>query len=69
MKILIEVNDEKVDFALEVLKSISFVKKAKKVAANEIANSAILQSIEDYENGKVKPTPVILSELKDLMHA
>ncbi len=69
MKILIEASDNKADFAMDVLKSISFVKKAKRVVANEITNTAILQSIEDYEKGKVNPAPVNLNELKDITHA
>lgn len=69
MKILVEVNDSKADYAVEFFKNISFIKKASPVAKNEITNAAILQSIEAYEKKKVKPTPVNLAELKALIHA
>ena len=35
MKILLEVNDNKAEFALEFLKSISFVKKAKTLTSQK----------------------------------
>lgn len=69
MKILVEVSNSKADFAIEVLKSISFVKNVKQVAVNEITNPVILQSIENYEKGKVKPTPLNLAELKAMINA
>jgi hypothetical protein len=50
-------------------RNISLVKKVKVVAANEITNPAILQSIEAYEKGKLKPTPLNLSELKAMINA
>ena len=45
MKILVEVKDNKADYAVEFFKNISFVKKAKIIAKNEITTPAILQSI------------------------
>jgi hypothetical protein len=69
MKILVEVNDSKADYAVEFLKNISFIKKAKPIAKNEITNPAILQSIEAYEKKKTKPTPVNLKELKAMLYA
>ena len=69
MKILVEVNDNKADYAVEFFKNISFIKKASPVAKNEITNVAILQSIEAYEKKKVKPTPVNLAQLKALINA
>ena len=52
MKIIVEVNDNKADYAVEFLKNISFIKKTKRIAKNEITNPAILQSIESYEKKK-----------------
>lgn len=69
MKILVEVKDNKADYAVEIFKNISFVKKAKIIAKNEITTPAILQSIEDYEKRKLKPTPVNLAELKKMINA
>ena len=69
MKILVEVNDNKADYAVEFLKNISFIKNAKRIAKNEITNPAILLSIETYEKKKVKPTPVNLAQLKAMIHA
>ncbi|MEP6711515.1 MAG: hypothetical protein ABJA37_03815 [Ferruginibacter sp.] len=69
MKILLEVNDNKAEFVMELLKSISFVKKAKAVSKNEITNSAILQSIEAYEKGTIKPTALSLAKLKNMLNA
>ena len=36
----------------------------KAIENNEITNPDILNSIENYENGKVKPTPLNLDDLK-----
>ena len=69
MKIIVEVNDNKADYAVEFLKNISFIKKTKRIAKNEITNPAILQSIESYEKKKTKPTPVNLKELKAMIYA
>jgi hypothetical protein len=59
----IDIADDKRTFAEEFFKTISFVKKVRAIASNEITNPAILQSIEDYETGKAKPTPLNLVEL------
>lgn len=69
MKILVEVNDSKADYAVEFLKNISFIKKTRRIGKNEITNAAILQSIESYEKKKIKPTPVNLKELKAMIYA
>ena len=68
MKVVLDINDSKADFAMEFFKNVSFVKKVKAVAKNEITNGAILQSIEAYEKGKTKPTPVNLKELKAMIN-
>jgi hypothetical protein len=65
----IDIADDKRTFAEEFFKTISFVKKVTAIASNEITNPAILQSIEDYEKGKAKPTPLNLSELKAMLNA
>ena len=65
----IEIDEDKAGFAEEFFKSISFVKKVRHIASNEITNPKILQSIESYEKNKVKPTPLNLSELKEMIHA
>jgi hypothetical protein len=44
-------------FAKELFKTISFIKNVKAIQPNEITNPVILQSISDYETGKIKPTP------------
>ena len=69
MKYIIEVSENKVAFAEEFFKSISFVKKVKALAPNDITNIAILKEIEDYENKKVVPTPLNLAELKAMINA
>ena len=65
----IEIPDSKIAFVEEFFKTISFVKKVKIVAQNEITNPAIIQSIEAYEKGKIRPTPLNLSELKAMIDA
>jgi hypothetical protein len=65
----IEVADNETSFAEKFFKNISFVKKVKTVAANEITNPVILESIEAYEKGMVKPTPLNLAELKAMVNA
>lgn len=58
MKFILEIDiaDDKRAFAEEFFKTISFVKKVRAVASNEITNPAILQSIEEYENRGIKTT-------------
>jgi hypothetical protein len=65
----IDIEDNKSTFAEEFFKTISFVKNVRIIANNEITNPAILQSIEDYEKGKAKPTPLNLAELKEMINA
>jgi hypothetical protein len=69
MKILVEVADNKVNFAMEFFKNITFIKNTRSIDKNEITNPAILKSIEDYENKKVSPTPLSLKELKKFINA
>lgn len=68
MKYVLEVPDNKSDFAEEFFKTISFVKNIKQIASNEITNPSILQSIDDYETGKLRPTPLSLKELKVMLN-
>lgn len=69
MKILLDVNDNKAAFAMEFFKNVPFINTAKAITPNEITNPAILQSINSYEKGNVKPAPISLKEIKDLIHA
>ena len=64
MKILVEVADNRVDFAMEFFKEITFIKNPRPIDKNEIKKEAILKSIEDYENKKASPTPLKLKKLK-----
>ncbi len=64
----IDIADNKTNFVEEFFKTISFVKKVRAIASNEITNPAILQSIGDFEKGKVKPTPLNLAELKAMIN-
>ncbi len=65
----IEIAENKVNFVEEFLKTISFVKKIKVISNNEITKPEILTSIDSYGNGKVKPTPLNLAELKEMINA
>ncbi len=69
MKYILEIPENKIAFAEEFFKSISFVKNVKAIAPNEITNTAILKDIEDYESKKVVPTPLNLAELKAMINA
>lgn len=71
MKYIIDVDipDNKRSFVEDFFKTISFIKKVIAIAPNEITNLDILRSIEDYENGKAKPTPINLEELKMMIYA
>lgn len=69
MKYILEINENKTVFAEEFFKIISFVKNVKAIFPNEITNPAILQSIEEFEKGKVKPSPLSLSKLKKMLNA
>jgi hypothetical protein len=69
MKILVEVADNKVNFAMEFFKNITFIKNTTSIDKNEITNPVILKSIEDYENNKTTPTPLSLKELKAFINA
>ena len=65
----IDIADSKSAFAEEFFKTISFVKKVRIISNNEITNSTLLKSIEDYEKGKLKPRPLSLTELKKMINA
>lgn len=69
MKYVVEVTEKDVDFAEEFFKKVSFIKKAKALKPNEITNPEILKSIEEYEKGRVSPTPLSLKKLKALLNA
>ena len=69
MKYILEIPENKTAFAEEFFKSVSFIKNIKIIEPNEITNSSLLKSIEDYENKNVKPTPLNLSELKAMINA
>ncbi len=69
MKYILDIDDNKSTFAEEFFKSISFIKNIKAIDNNEITNPDILNSIENYENGKVKPTPLSLDDLKKMIDA
>jgi len=70
MKLILELEipENKMAFAEEFFKSISFVKKIRPIAPDEITDSAILNSIDSYEKGSLKPTPLSLTELKKMIH-
>lgn len=68
-EIYFDIPENKIAFAEEFFKSISFVKKVKAIAYNEITNAAILIGIEDYESKKATPTPLCLKELKAMINA
>jgi len=68
-KLEIEIADAEISFVERFFKNISFVKSVKTIANNEITNPAILQSIENYEKGKVTPAPLNLAELKAMTDA
>jgi|688.fasta_scaffold1622943_1 hypothetical protein len=65
----IDIAEEKKSFAEEFFKTISFVKNVRLYEENEITNPVILKSIEDYEKGKTKSTPLNLEELKKMIDA
>jgi hypothetical protein len=69
MKYILEIPENKIAFAEEFFKSISFIKKVKSIAPNEITNTAILKGIEGYETKKIIPTPLNLAELKAMVNA
>ncbi len=56
--------ENKLSLALELLKSISFIKNVKAVSENEIANERLLNRIEAYERGEAKTVSFTIEELK-----
>jgi hypothetical protein len=71
MKLILDIDlsNNKKSFVEEFFKKISFVKSIKVVDKNEITNPSVLKSIEDYEQGKIHPTPLNLKELKEMINA
>ncbi len=67
MKYVIDIPDNKISFAEDFFKAISFIKTIKRVQPNEITNPTIMQSIKDYENGKTQPTLFNLNDLKEIL--
>lgn len=68
MKYILEIAENKSDFAEEFFKTISFIKNVKAIPSNEITNPTILHNIEAYENGKQKASPISLAELKLMLN-
>ena len=68
MKYILEVADKEMEFAEKFFKNVSFIKKVKALKPNEITNAKILKSIEEYEKKKVKPTPINLEKLKQMLN-
>jgi hypothetical protein len=66
-KVVIDVPENKVSFAEDFFRAISFVKEVSPFAENEITNESVLQSINSYENGAVQPVAVSLEDLKRLL--
>jgi hypothetical protein len=71
MKLILDIDlsNNKKSFIEEFFKKISFVKSIRVVEKNEITNPSVLKSIEDYEQGKINPTPLNLKELKEMINA
>ena len=65
----LEIEEGELPFVEKFFGNISFVKKIQAIAPNEIINPAILKSIEAYESGAIKPTPLSLAELKTMIDA
>jgi hypothetical protein len=69
MQLLLDIQDDKAELFLEFIKNISFIRSTEKITSGQITNPAILQSIQDYETGKVQPVPFSLQELKTMVDA
>lgn len=69
MKYIIDISESKTAFAEEFFKNISFIKKVTPILPNQITNPDILQSIDQYEKYNLKPTPLSLTELKNMLNA
>ncbi len=69
MKILVDITDKQADFGLEVLRSLSFVKKAQPIANSKARLiKEIKQAVEEIKlvrAGKLKARPIedLLNEL------
>ncbi|MDR2148368.1 MAG: hypothetical protein LBE91_18150 [Tannerella sp.] len=69
MKYIVEIPADRAAFAEEFFKTVSFIRTVKFIADNEVTNPAVLHSMEQYERGLVKPTPLNLEDLKQMIHA
>lgn len=69
MQLLLDIQDDKAELFMEFIKNISFIRSTEKVVAGQVTNPAILQSIQDYETGKIQPAPFSLQELKAMIDA
>ena len=69
MKIVLDVENSKVELFMEFMRSLSFVKSTQQLEPGLITNQAILKSIDDYESGSVQPTPANLDDLRALLNA
>ena len=69
MKYILDIPEDKTAFAEEFFKNVSFIKNVKAIFPNEITNPAILKSMEHYETGKLQPSPMSLTELKQMINA
>lgn len=68
-RIELELPENKLALTLEFLKSLSWMKAVSEPEENYISSKKILNSIEDYEQGKSQPVPMSLKELKALLNA
>ena len=68
-KIELDVPESKLAFAVEFLKSISFIKNVKAILPNEIKNKKIQDNIIAYETGENQPVKLSLAELKHILNA
>jgi hypothetical protein len=56
LKIVLDIQENEAKLYLEFIKNLSFGTKAEVAGPNEVLIQCLLQSIENYETGKVKPT-------------
>jgi len=69
MKYLLDIPEERAVDAEKLFQSTDFIEQFRVIAPNEITNSALLESIEAYESGRVLPSPLTLKDLKELIDA
>jgi len=63
MKYLLDIPEERAKDAEKLFESTDSIKQFRVIAPNEITNSAIMESIEAYESGRVLPSPLTLTLL------